>query len=268
MTDISLGSILLWCFIPFVTTGLVGNVLVIRIVHKTRAMDTTTNFLLANLAVSDIITVLVEPICFTSRLVGYLSDGFGRFTYKLAVLNTIAMTVSSCTLTVLAVERYHTLLNPFSTGLRLKEDNIKQAIALVWISSELVCLPLFVFREWSETYSTRVGPQTLHMNQGSKIYVIMYVVLNTHIPIAAFFYCYGSLIKGLYFTNTVCQETDGERSSGKKKLVITYILATAGFVFGYAPCVMFYTVIASKGDEHIIFNLSPIFPLLYYCSLS
>jgi len=52
------------------------------------------------------------------------------------------MKVLSFTLTVLAVERYHALLKPFSTGLRLKEDNIKQAIALVWISSVLVCLPL------------------------------------------------------------------------------------------------------------------------------
>jgi len=59
MTDISLASILLWCFISFFTTGLVGNVLVIRIVHKTRAMHTTANFLLANVAVSVIITVLV-----------------------------------------------------------------------------------------------------------------------------------------------------------------------------------------------------------------
>jgi len=105
------------------------------------------------------------------------------------------------------------------------------------------------------------------MNQGSKIYVIICVVLNTYIPIAAFFYYYGSLIQGLYFTNTVYQETNGGRSSEKKKLVITYILATAGFVFGFAPCVMFYTVIASKGDKHIIFDLSPIFPFLYYCSL-
>ena len=187
MTDASLGSTLLWCYIPFFITGFVGNVLVIRIVHKTRAMHTTTNFLLANLAVSDIITVLVEPICFTSSLVGYLSDGFGRFACKFAVLNIIAMTVSSFTLTALAVERYHALLKPFSTGLRLKEENVKQAIALIWISSVLFCLPLFFFREWSVTYSTCVGPWTLHMSQGSKIYVIICVVLNTYIPIAAFF---------------------------------------------------------------------------------
>ena len=99
----SLELILLRAAIPFCIAGLIGNVLVIRIVHKTRAMHTTANFLLANLAVSDIITILVGPICFTSSLVGYLTDGFGRFACKFAVLNIIAMTVSSFTLTVLAV---------------------------------------------------------------------------------------------------------------------------------------------------------------------
>lgn len=43
--------------IPLYITGFVGNVLVIRIVHKTREMHTTTNYLLANLAVSDFITM-------------------------------------------------------------------------------------------------------------------------------------------------------------------------------------------------------------------
>ena len=60
-------------------------------------------------------------------------------------------------------------------------------------------------------------------------------------------FCYGSLIRGLYFTNTVCPEnetTDGERSSEKKKLVITFLLATVGFFIGYVPCVAFHIVVA------------------------
>ena len=52
----------------------------------------------------------------------------------------------------------------------------------------------------------------------------------------------------------------------------TFILATAGFVFGYAPFVVFYTAIASGGDEQIGFklysDLSSIFVFLFDCSLS
>ena len=97
------------------------------------------------------------------------------------------------------------------------------------------------------------------MNQATKIYVIICFILSTYIPIAVLFYCYGSLIKGTI--------ANGERRSEKKKLVVTFILATVVFVFGYAPSVLFYTVVASKGDEHITFNFYIVFPFLYYCSL-
>ena len=90
MADTTLGSILFWSGIPFSVTGFVGNVLVIRIVHKTREVHTTTNFLLANLAVSDVITILVGPLFHFAHLVEYLSDGFGRFACKFTVLNIIA----------------------------------------------------------------------------------------------------------------------------------------------------------------------------------
>ena len=66
-------------------------------------------------------------------MTGYLSDGFGRFSCKFIVLMDIGALVTSFTLIVLAVERYHALLKPLRTGLRLGEDNINKAITLIWI---------------------------------------------------------------------------------------------------------------------------------------
>ena len=87
-----------------------------------------------------------------------------------------------------------------------------------------------------------------------------------------FLYCYGSLIKGLYFSRTVCAaDTNGDRSSEKKKLVITFILATTGFVIGYGPIATFYIVLASGIDKQINYrlysNLSVFLLLAFYCSL-
>ena len=140
----SLELVLYWATIPFYVIGFIGNVLVIRIVHKTREMHTPANYLLANIAVSDVITISLWPMYFF---------GSGVLVCKFVVLIEISIIVSSTSLTVLAVERYHALLKPFRTGLQLREDNIKQAIAFIWIASVILCFPEFILKEWSETHS-------------------------------------------------------------------------------------------------------------------
>ena len=268
----NLPFVLFFTTIPFYVIGFIGNVLVIRIVHKTRELHTTTNYLLVNLAFADIITILMEPLFFFSDVNGFLSDGFGKFVCKFLVIEDISITVSSFTLTVLAVERYHALLKAFRTGLRLKGDNIKKAIILIWISSILFCLPRFVFQEWSETHSTCVGPWSFHMNQATKVCVIINAVFGTYIPLLAMLYCYGSLIKGLYITNTICAESQGERTAHeKKKLVVTFVLASAAYFIGYGPFVVLHTIIASWPGQQISLkfysDISSIFVFLFDCSL-
>ena len=212
----------LHCFftiIPIYIIGFIGNVLVIRIVHKTREMHTTTNYLLVNLAFCDTINVFTGPLFFFSHLNGYLSDGFGKFVCKFLPLTKISIVVSSFNLTVLAVERYHALLKPFRTGLRIKDENIKQVVALIWISSLLLCVPFFVFKKWSESQSTCIGPRSLHMNLATKVYTFIIVAFAICIPLSIVLYFYGCLIKGLYFTNMVCPETEGRRRREKRDLL-------------------------------------------------
>ena len=223
--------------IPLLVTGFIGNVLVIRVVHKTREMHTPTNYLLVSMAVSDVITILLWPLYFFV---------YWKFFCKLFALVQACITVSCITITVLAVERYHALLKPFRNGLLLREDNIKKAIAYIWGASVLESVPLIFFKEWSKTYETCIGPWTLHLNQGSKACVIFDVVIY-FIQLAIMIYCYGSLIRGLYFTNTVCRDTDGERISEKTKLVITFLLVTIVFFIGHTPALVSYVIIPS-GD--------------------
>ena len=108
--------------IPFLVIGLIGNLLVIRIVHKIPEMHTPTNYLLVSMAVSDVVTILLWPVYYFE---------FAKFVCKFVALAEVSIMVSSNTLTVLAVERYHAILKPFATGLRLNKDNIKRAITCI-----------------------------------------------------------------------------------------------------------------------------------------
>ncbi|CAH3108752.1 unnamed protein product, partial [Porites lobata] len=127
----SLSFILSCCSIPFYIIGLIGNVLVIRIVPKTREMHTPTNYPLARMAVSDVFTIMM----FAAHSQHVLDENFGHLVCKASAVITTFAIVSSTTLTVLAVERYNALPKPFRTGLRLSEDSIKKAIALIWVTS-------------------------------------------------------------------------------------------------------------------------------------
>jgi len=269
----NLDSILFFTSIPIYVLGFVGNVLVIRIVHKTPPMHTTTNCLLVNLAVADVITVLLWPLFSSySYVEEYFSNGAGNFICKFTAFTEMSIMASSFTLTVLAVERYHALLKPLTIKLRLTEDNIKQAIALVWLSSFLVCLPEFFLREWKEPLLACVGPWTIHMNTESEVYFFINSLFSAYFPLAVMSYCYGSLIRGLYFTGVICSESvaNAESNTEKKKLVITFISATAGFFVCFAPSVVFFTVLvlkpAEEADLKSNFDLSLLLAFLFLFS--
>ncbi|XP_044181337.1 substance-P receptor-like [Acropora millepora] len=231
--------------IPLYIFGIIGNTMVIRIVHKTREMHTTTNYLLANLAVSDAIAIFTIPMYFLhDGVFGPSLKNFTKFSCKFAVIGDIATISSTSTLTVIAVERYHAILKPFSSNLRLNEENIKKAIVLIWTLSIAVGFPGFFLNVWNNERAVCDGPWGSKPNLASKIYMIVNLLFTTYIPMFVFLFCYGSLIKGLYFSNEICAESTNEDNSEKKKLLITFILATSGFILGYGPLTVFYTMIS------------------------
>ena len=100
----NLDSILFFISIPVYVLGFGGNVLVIRIVHKTPSMHTTTNYLLLNLAVADVITVLLWPLFSSYSYVnGYFSSGVGNFICKFTAFTEMSVMASFFTQTVLSV---------------------------------------------------------------------------------------------------------------------------------------------------------------------
>lgn len=269
----SLNFTLFLTAIPFYITGFVGNVLVIRIVHKTREMHTTTNYLLANLAVSDVITIFIYPLYVSSYLYGYLNDGFAAiFACKFLVLTQISAMVSALTLTVLAIERYHAILKPFRRDLFLNNGNIKRAIAFVWVLSIVFTFPEFFLQERSQKESACSGPWSLNANQASRVYLYFYSVVSTYVPLGVFLFCYGSLIKGLYLSNTICATDSDQDRDDKKKLVVTIIMATMGFVVGYGTLVVFYCVMTFHNGErfksNLHYQLLSVFSFMFICSLS
>ena len=144
------------------------------------------------------------------------------------------------------------------------------------MTSVFVSIPNAFFQEFDRSnrvLSGCVGQGDSIINLAWKTYLIVFDALFL-IQSVVMVFCYGSLIRGLYFTDTVCPETettDGERSSEKKKLVITFLLATLGFLIGYVPSMTFYTVVAFQTNANIgmslFSDLENAFQFLFGCSL-
>lgn len=115
--------------------GVIGNAMVITIVRKTPSMHTTTNYLLLNLAVADLLTLLLCPGSYDFALAHVDLEGFiGDFICKLFAGNAIVpITINVAVLTVctIAVERYLALLKPFRSNLRIDKDKVKYVIAVL-----------------------------------------------------------------------------------------------------------------------------------------
>ena len=245
--------------IPFLLTGVIGNVLVIRIVHKTPDMHSVTNYLLVNLAVSDLMTILlVWPwmVCTTN---GFVKD-IGNYCW-MSVFGYIKIVVSSVTLTVLAVERYHALLKPLRSRLRLTKDKVKKTIAAIWIFGGLTSLPS-VFLKYKESEDFCMV--------SSQAYFFTFSAIVTYIPSTVFVFCYGNLIKGLYFDKTICAmdtEIQNKRDTEKKKLVVTFLLVTVNFIAGYVPMVVFHSLYLTGAIRQNIVNIvEAILLFLFFCS--
>ena len=239
--------------IPFLVIGLIGNLFVIRIVHKIPEMHTPTNYLLVSMAVSDVVTILLWPVYYFE---------FAKFVCKFVALAEVTIMVSSNTLTVLAEERYHAIPKPFATGLRLNKDNIKRAVTCIWIASFVTRFPEFFLKEWRETNSTCIGPWTVQMNEASKIYVAINLTI-AYMQMVFTFSCYGCVIKGLYFSSIVNPETDRETTSEKKKLVRTLTLATTGFVVGYTPHLLYFWAFLSYVADFFFVSSLSLNPIIY-----
>ena len=183
------------------------------IVRKTPSMHTTTNYLLLNLAVADLLTLLLCPGLYDYALTQVHLEGFsGDLVCKLFAGNAVVpITINVAVLTVctISVERYLALLRPFQSNLRISEDKVKYVIALLWLIALLSCIPDIqtnTFDMASSKYPCK-RPWSLDEYFLHKPFIIFTCVGFGIGSSLILFICYFEIIRGLYFTKTIFSES-------------------------------------------------------------
>ena len=244
-----------------VLIGVVGNSMVIAIVCKTRSMHTTTNYLLMNLAVADLLTLLLCPGIYDFALPCVHTPSIANDVIcKLFAGNAIVpITINAAVLTVctIAFERYLALMKPLNTRIRLSEEKVGYAVGVIWFMAFLACIPDILTNTFPDTPSQKyqcTRPWSLQDQASNRAFIITTCVLFGILPSMLVSFCYVQIIRGLYFTRTICSETamptQGERQE-KKKLARLLVWLSILFAVCSLPFAGFFLFLPSLDDQDI-----------------
>ena len=250
--------------------GVIGNFIVITIVRKIPSMHTTTNYLLLNLAVADLLTLLLCPGLYDFALKKVSLQGFsGDLIYKLFAGNAIfpiTINVSVLTVCTVALERYLALVKPFQINLRISKDSIGYVIATLWFISVLSCIPDITENTYVDTVSSQYPckrPWSLDEYFLHKPFIIFTCVCFGFVSSIMLLFCYFEIVLGLYFTKTICSEsmiTEAERQE-KKQLARLLIWLTLVFALCSLPFAVFFVFLVYTNTNTIKNNYNTFYIL-------
>ena len=251
------GFAVMYSFIVII--GVPANCIIITIVRKTPSMYTTTNYLLMNLAVADLTTLLLCPGMYDFSLNKMnVHKTLGDFVCKVFVGNAIVpitMNVGGLTVCTLAIERYLALVKPFYTGLRLTKTRLPYVVAFLWVIAVLSCIPDFMTNTIDSnplsTYPCK-RPWSLDEYSDHKGFIIYTCIFFGILPCVMVVFCYFEIFRGLFITNTICAiPADGPSSQtledrrAKKQLFKLLVSLTILFCICTLPFSLFFVYLAT-----------------------
>ena len=187
----ALTIVLRLCFVTVFCIGLCGNLLVCIVMIQQRRMRTVMNCFTLNLAISDLIIIVIYV---PSQYAAYENNQnwpFGnvgcRITYSTV---PVCLSASSATLLAISCERFRGIVFPFQPRLRL--TTVRRIIIIIWIVSTSTALPLMIIagtiRKGNNTFCDELWPNP----DSSKFYWIAMFLLQYVIPLAVMCVLYGA----------------------------------------------------------------------------
>lgn len=229
-------------------TGIAGNLLVINVVRRNPHMKTTTNIMLVNLAAADILSLIGSlPKRYFDVIDLYPTGEQGKWLCKFFAANNMAaitLTVSVYTLILLAVERYHALVKPFTLP-RIHENNVVYTLSGTWIVASVVQIPAFIETTFNKESASCESPWTSKaVAHSMKNAVIVIITLNVFLPIVVISISYGFVITAIKTTNA--RTFDPRDLQSKKKIVKLLLVVTMVFYACFLPFGLYMMIIPSR----------------------
>ena len=257
----------LYSFIVFF--GVVGNGVVMTIVRKTPSMHTTTNYLLMNLAVADLLTLLLCSGVYDFALHNIrLSTTSGDIFCKILAGNAIvciSFDASVLTLCVIAVERYIGIVKPFKRSGHLTRKTLSFAITAIWLMAIISSFPdsLWTTFNSEKVLSTLrypcIRPWTVK-HQPSKVrsYIISHSVVLIVLPSILISFCYISIFAELKSRSSEPDENEESKKDMERLLRLLVLLAVT-FCILCLPFAGFFLYLSALGPDQVKQHFTSLF---------
>lgn len=224
--------------------SLLGNSLVIIVVYKRKRMRTTTNFMIVNMAVSDLFfAIFTTPPSIRTVYVGedLLVGGItAELICKLVTfIQQVSIVVSILSLTAIAFDRFFAIMLPFRKVITYRTT--KSLIALTWLVGILFNVPMLytnrivVNEENDRTFCKEIWEPLFNSDKARKNYTFIHFSVFYAGPLTVITILYTAIVIELWRGNSVtfrpkanCQEV--EKSNRKVlKMLATVIVVFALF---------------------------------------
>ena len=236
--------------------NLFGNTLVIMAVFKHRAMQSPMNYLLANLALADMLFgIFIIPLRLLSQEFSHPEGWVGELLCKVITHGNFAWigsTASILTLMLIAWERYHAILHPHNAGWRLTKQKLRKMLVSTWVASCIFLVP--------ETWSLRFDAE-----KQSCIYdfppwmlrldAVLWLSLVGVLPLIFMAICYGCIVRKLWFSQKTT-ENESRRTLLQSRKRVTRIVLMVTIILGacWLPNLIWYCL-----DSFALISKVPLF---------
>ncbi|XP_076764757.1 allatostatin-A receptor-like [Xylocopa sonorina] len=215
--------------------GLIGNSLVVIVVAANPSMRSTTNILIINLAVADLLFVIF-CIPFTTTDFALPFWPFGNFWCKMVqYLIIVTACASVYTLVLMSLDRYLAVVHPIVSITWRTENYAIVAICIAWAIILAISSPAFVVHgEFQEASSSRSDNQTtcrILPQYNWPMFQIWFFLVSYLVPLMLICFFYICMLIRLWRGDRVSAES----RRGRRRVTSLVLVVVSVFAFCWCP---------------------------------
>ncbi|CAK1546911.1 unnamed protein product [Leptosia nina] len=259
--------------------GLVGNALVVLVVAANPGMRSTTNLLIINLAVADLLFVI---FCVPFTATDYVMPRwpFGDWWCKVVQYFIVVTAHASVyTLVLMSIDRFMAVVHPIASMSIRTEKNALLAIACIWVLILTTAIPVGIChgeREYSYFHRNHSSCVFLEEQGYSKLgFQISFFLSSYVIPLALISVLYICMLSRLW-KSAPGGRVSAESRRGRKKVTRMVVVVVVVFAVCWCPIqiillvkaldaynITYFTVTAQIVSHVLAYMNSCVNPVLY-----